>query len=552
MNVIINKLKVFVLSITMLLPVVKGYCQQCIWSSQAGGVNNDGATIVRNDKYGNTYIAGKTDYGCYFNTDTVIVGSFIAKYSVLGQEQWILSWSQGIGPNVGESGNLAFTLDSINDEIIAAGNFYGYLILPDDTLIGDENTIFLMKLDFDGNILWHKSAGGPGEDQINSVTLDHQKNIYISGTNEKEAYFGIDSVPRGGFLAKYNQNGELIWVKNKFRYYNNSVPGYILPFSEVVGYNIITKNDTLYLNGKLLNSTIRIDTATLLNKQGYSFLASFDSNANLHWIQAIGGLSASCGFEIATDKSSNIYITGSFEGTGIFGNDTLVSTGVFDCFLLKFAPNGNILWVKNSNSTSAAFGYGVAVSQDGVYFSGAFSGSGAFGDSVIYSFPSDEINMFLTKYSKDGINLGVRQYSVGKIYGLSIDGLNNISMVGIFDDTLSIGPNTFLSRGKNDIFIAKCYPTFEGLQPLPSKKNQLIIYANPNNGKCSIIIPDDLKNEKSLIITILDSNGKTIQRSTLLLDNDKISLNIQAEASGMYNVILSNGQKCYAGKIIFR
>ena len=35
------------------------------------------------------------------------------------------------------------------------------------------------------------------------------------------------------------------------------------------------------------------------------------------------------------------------------------------------------------------------------------------------------------------------------------------------------------------------------------------------------------------------------------MEENKISINLEAEAKGIYNVTLSNGKKSYAGKIIF-
>ena len=81
--------------------------------------------------------------------------------------------------------------------------------------------------------------------------------------------------------------------------------------------------------------------------------------------------------------------------------------------------------------------------------------------------------------------------------------------------------------------------------------NQLIIYANPNQGKCNITIPDEFQHEKNLTLSIFDNNGKLIQQIPVQMNENKIKLNLQAEAKGIYNVTLSNGSKSYNGKIVF-
>ena len=58
-------------------------------------------------------------------------------------------------------------------------------------------------------------------------------------------------------------------------------------------------------------------------------------------------------------------------------------------------------------------------------------------------------------------------------------------------------------------------------------------------------------NEKNLILSIYDNSGKLIQQSTIDMHDGKIKLNLQAEAKGIYSVVLSNGKKGYSGKIVF-
>ena len=81
--------------------------------------------------------------------------------------------------------------------------------------------------------------------------------------------------------------------------------------------------------------------------------------------------------------------------------------------------------------------------------------------------------------------------------------------------------------------------------------NELVIYANPNAGKCTITIPDEFKKETKLTLQIFDNTGQLLQQTPVEMMQDKISVNITAEAKGMYTAVLSNGKKSYTGKIIF-
>ena len=65
------------------------------------------------------------------------------------------------------------------------------------------------------------------------------------------------------------------------------------------------------------------------------------------------------------------------------------------------------------------------------------------------------------------------------------------------------------------------------------------------------LVPADFVNEKNLILSICDNKGKLIQQKTLQMNEGNIKLNLEQEAKGVYNVVLSNNKKSYNGKIVF-
>jgi hypothetical protein len=540
----------------MLFPL-QGYSQNCMWSNHAGGTSNDGGRMVVSDKYGNTYVSGFSNSStCYFNNDTIIGnGGFIVKYDNNGNEIWVLDLVTGSGPNVGEYSSIDMQMDTINNHLLLTGSFYNYLRLKDTIIYGLKNTIFLIKMDMDGNIIWYKTAGGTGDDQAFGLAYDLDGNIYISGSNENDATFNQTTIARGGFLAKYDANGNVIWAKNKFRFFEQWGSGIEYPFTEAEPCRLKFVNNSLLINGVADHDTLVFDSAIFINVHGFgssSYIASYSIDGNLNWVKLAGGPMGICGSSFATDKSNNIYITGLYTITGVFGNDTLKQPGGRgDCFLAKYDFTGNLKWVNSTNSS--AMGLALATSLDSsIYLGGFFSGTAYFGNTILTSI-SDR-DMFLAKYSTNGNNIGVRQYPTKTPMGMGIavDSSNNVCFTGNFTDTLSIGSNTFISRGQNDLFVAKCSPIIGEVENLKAVSNQLLIYANPNSGTCTIDIPDNFKNEKSLTLTIFNSQGKVIEKAPIEITDEKISLNIQAQAAGMYNVILTNGKKSYSGKIVFK
>src|SRR5262245_38141364 len=83
------------------------------------------------------------------------------------------------------------------------------------------------------------------------------------------------------------------------------------------------------------------------------------------WVWARSAVSAdssgnSC-FDIATDDSGNIYLTGEYHDTIAFGTDTLTGS-LAHVYLAKYDSSGNVKWAKNNLATaySIVFGYGVS------------------------------------------------------------------------------------------------------------------------------------------------------------------------------------------------
>jgi hypothetical protein len=409
-----------------------------------------------------------------------------------------------------------------------------------------------MKLDLDGNMIWATTAGGDGIDFPFGLSLDNTENIYITGVNSKPATFGNDTIPRGGFLAKYNSDGNLIWAKNRFRYYEYypQVPGY--PYTEAPPFHIYNSTHKILINGEINNDTIIIDTITRYPGAGFnsSYIASFDTNGNIEWINFSGGPQGRIGSQFCTDMLENIYITGEYTKIGVFGNDTLRNPIAYnDGFIAKYGNDGKLIWVQKLNTTESSSGNGITSDRNGgIYLSGTFAGSVKFGNDLLIAGSASD--MFLARYSSDGDCNGVRQYSKGFIGSLNVDKTGAIILAGSFENTLTMGPNTFTSYGGDDLFVAKCSPITGIEEKTNPEQNQLLIYANPTTGKSNIIVPDDFRNEKNLLLRIFDSHGKVIEKIPIEVSDQKISIDISGEARGIYYVILSNGKKNYSGTII--
>ena len=526
--------------------------QDCLWASQAGGTLYE--TVISDvvDRNGNTYIGGiyrsnpfltnSASFTCLGINDL-----FLIKYEPSGNEVWTMRFG---GPNEFFYESLgSMALDTLHSRLLVTGSFNAMLALPDTVLTGSGLTVFLLVMDLEKNILWARAAGGNGEDQGLGIAYDDQGNVYISGINQEEATFQQTTIPRGGFLAKYSLNGDLLWAKNKFRFADYN-------YSEADPFNLCFANNSLYVNGDVVKETIIIDTITLIlpDGNGAGYIASFSREGNIEWLRAFGYPDGSSGRKIAIDQIGNIYMAGTMWGPmGIFNDDTLsgVSGG---CFLVKYSKQGDYQWVQGIQPSGFAKGFGVeADNEENVYFTGLFMGYAHFGQFVLFSDASsiDTMDIFLARYSKEGGCIGVKHYSRGRFSTVAVDHTGNVYLGGSFLNSINIGPQPMISRGGYDAFIAKCSPITGIEYPGEYKQTALLIYANPNTGQCRVTVPEEFRREKELALYIYDHTGRLIQEARLHLAGETVEIDIRARAKGLYHAILSNGGKSYPGKIVF-
>jgi len=75
---------------------------------------------------------------------------------------------------------------------------------------------------------------------------------------------------------------------------------------------------------------------------------------NWAWAKGAGGTSPDFCYSTATDVNGNVYITGKFSSPTItFGAFTLTNNGGgwSDIFIVKYDPNGNVLWAKSEGDS---------------------------------------------------------------------------------------------------------------------------------------------------------------------------------------------------------
>ena len=286
-------------------------------------------------------------------------------------------------------------------------------------------------------------------------------------------------------------------------------------------------------------------------QQYSSLVMCFDSSCNIKWITEGVSKNTWSYSNFDTDRDGNVYFSGGFRDTISFPGHTVITwPGIKDMFFVKLDKNGAVKWVRQTRSSSAD---GRAVSSDAngnTYVTGYFKGAATFGNYQLISQTTSD--MFLARYDSTGACLGATQFANGYGSRISQDASGNPNFIFLFDRTTHVNDSTYTSYGyTTDIVYAQC-SAITGMGEAKTKAStQLVIYANPTTGKCNVTIPEELVHEKELTLTVYDAMGRAVERTTIRPAEEKIRLNLEAQAKGIYQVILESGSRRYSGKVVF-
>jgi hypothetical protein len=160
-------------------------------------------------------------------------------------------------------------------------------------------------------------------------------------------------------------------------------------------------------------------------------------------------------YSVAVDTRGFTYSAGAFKHTATYGKRSVSSAGKSDAVVVKRDQNGEVMWAVRAGGVEDDYAIGVSVdAESNVYVSGYFRGTAEFSGRHIVS-RGDE-DMFLAKYGMHGNLLWVRQ---GGGAGRDRAFRNAVSaagcvVVGAFSETATFESRTLSSKGAQDAFIA--------------------------------------------------------------------------------------------------
>lgn len=422
-----------------------------IWAKNYQGNNSYvAANSVAVDSIGNILVTGS--FGGNFLTidNTTLTNNngypdiFIAKYDPSGN----LLWAKSYGGWFYEYGT-SIAVD-INNDVLVTGYFYADTLKLDNITLLNPNMgcfgdVFVAKLNSTtGNTMWANRAGGYGKDIANCIATDKFGNIYVAGETQVSTPMNFGSINlsasgfSGMFIAKYNNNGQILWAKKAGGTFKDAF------------YDLVTDNNgDIYATGRYNGNAI-FDTI-ILPYMGWddSFVCKYDTNGNVVWAKSIMTSQNDLATKICHDHNNGTtYVSGFTENPFlIYGTDTIdTQHGIF---VLKLNAQGDTLYFDIGISSGYARSSVISIDdQNNLHLSGNYtSKSMAFAqnsilntDQVVSNYTTD---IFIAKNNINGYvtatNSLISIYSEYNIYPnpsynyFSISGLKSKSNISIID-----------------------------------------------------------------------------------------------------------------------
>jgi hypothetical protein len=361
-------------------------------------------------------------------------------------------WAKRFG-KTGAVYGTAVAVDG-SGNVVIAGYFNGSADFGGGVLhnMGAYDT-FLAKYDANGTHLWSKRLGGDGYDHAFAVGLDRNGNVLVAGFFDGNADFGGGMLPTSEgvdvFVAKYDGNGNHVWASR--------FGGLGAEYAEALA---VDGSGNVLIAGYYEGQPNFGGGALPISEGVDIFVAKYGPSGNHLWSKRHGGTNNDYARAIAVDGSGNVLVTGEFSGMASFGGRILTSASGgadLDVFVAKYAANGTPLWSNPFGGTQNDRARAMAVDGSGnVRVVGEFSGTASFGGQTLSGEGDNEL--FVAAYDANGAHLWSNSFGgIDPVYSktIAVDGSGNALIAGHFNLTADLGGDVLITRGSDDIFVAK-------------------------------------------------------------------------------------------------
>ncbi len=489
-----------------------------LWSKIIGGAGIDSCSMIQQASANEFLIVGTTN--TYGSGDDDL---FLVKTDSNG----VILFSKVYYGGTGREAGLSVQSSTDNGYLIA-----GYT----ESFGSGMKDLFILNVDFNGNVNWNKTYGGLNDDIANSVKRTSDGGYIITGTTNSFNANGDDV-----YLIKIDINGNKLWSK------------VIGGANQDIGNSVVQCTDGGYMIAGSSVSFGAGDTDIYIIKT--------DSNGNLLFSNTINSSAADCASSVKQTSDGEYILTGG----------TTTTSGNPNVCLMKFNNTGAITFIKKFGGLDDDKGVDVFQTTDGGYFiTGTTNTFGAGGN-----------DSYFIKTNSDGTtSCAVKAISVSNTAAASFcnSPLDVVAPSGAVVDDLSLiilgggytvfTPCYFEEAGVTNTFVSENNydDNFESYTIYAVRSTDmnntdysndfgLNVFPNPSNGKEINLSINSAKGEE-IIVVVYDALGREHYSKVLIAEKEieylfALDLNEKLN-SGIYFIMASSQKGCDTKKLIVK
>lgn len=555
--------------------------RQWLWGKTADCPGSQ-ATCLASDKNGNVFSAGYfhcTDMyfghtqisNCMYNDDDV----FLVKYNSAGKDVYA-TWMHGWGSDRAS----AMAADDLNN-VFVTGNFDGPWLGYEQTQSNNNGSsnFFVVKYSATGGgTIWRKEGYGNTNVRSQAIAADNNGNFYLAGyfwgANLQVASYslgmfaGINTMPNASastqdaFLAKYNSNGDLLWIRS----FGNTG-------NERITALTCNGSGNVLIAGSFESATLKIGNDSLIKGNAGSdlFVAEYSASGTPLWVRGSGSTTGSLkATAIACDKvSGNIFVGGHFTGQQVNWNSYTLNnadaTGyTSDIFYANYDAGGNLQWLKSSGSNDDDYCSSMDC-KGHVFMAGNFKGTAlSLLTSTLTNVAAGHSDMFLAELTQAGTMISA--LSKGGLYndginGVCVDNKGNVYITGYYGAaTLTFGADTITNYWADGGFYMNRWNIFTAKAGVVSKDtlSATAIHSPgmdaagyslyPNPAKNILYIETPSNSASAIRLQVKDILGKTCYDNYIQGGTSQIDL--ENYSPGVYYLCFETGSQRITRKFV--
>lgn len=315
----------------------KGHAQ---WVSSIGGSKTDRAYGVVTDAAGNAYVTGHFE-----STDAIVNGQplpnqgsydvFTAKFAPDGRVLWVKT-AGGAGYDYGHG----IAMDSKGHVVITGAI---------------DRHLFCTKYDSEGKEVWHRTATGTVSGSGHGIAVDGSDHIYLGGNASGTGAFGkaaIESKTGAALVVKLTPAGDGVWA--------SVIPG----TPSALYHEIACDSSGRVWGVGMFKGSVTVAGQTFQSssdKDNDGLIVHLDKDGQPQWAKHLHGAGTDYCLGVVTDDHGTAFVCGDFNQQTSLAAHALTPRGSGDIFLAAFDINGTLTWVEqaggklNDNAYPAAF-----------------------------------------------------------------------------------------------------------------------------------------------------------------------------------------------------